>query len=138
METRHGILMVVGLLSDFFLATSEELTSIDLAVGPASRLATVQAKGFDPVELVSLEARLRSIPGDAVDQPTLMDNGDTTVVALSVGFRDALAAVDRVALSKFAEEWFLSDDEVATLGQVADLARRGKTDGRDLYVWLSL
>jgi hypothetical protein len=130
--------VAVGLLSDFFLATSDEVNSIDVALGPASQLPTVRAKGFDPVELVSLEARLRSIPDDAVHQPTLMDSGDTLVVALSVGFRDALAAMDRTYLSQFGEEWFLSDDEVAILGQVADLARRGKADGRDLYVWQSV
>lgn len=128
----------MGLMSDFFLATPEELKAIDLAFGPAPGLETVQAKGFDPVELVSLEARLRSISDDAVHQTTVIENGDATVVALSAAFCDALAAMEEASLSQFAEEWFVSDDEIAILRQVANLARRGKIDRRDLYVWVSL
>jgi hypothetical protein len=128
----------VGLLTDFFLASSEELSLLDLKHGPGGTLPTVQAKGFDPVELLSLEARMTGASEPAVSQPLVREQPDAMVVALGAAFRDALAAIDEAAMERFGEEWLLSADEARILSEVADLARRGRRGGKGLYVWLAL
>lgn len=127
----------MGLLTDFFLASSEELSLLDLKLGPDGNLSTVQAKGFDPVELVSLEARLTGASEPVVSQPIVREEADVTVVALDAGFRDALADMDEAAIERFSEEWLLSDSEETILSEVADLARRGRRGGKSLYVWIA-
>lgn len=98
----------------------------------------MQAKGFDTVQLVSLEAQLRSLTDDAISQPIIADGDDVTLVALSDEFRDALAAMSSADVKAFSEEWLLSDDEEIVIGEVAGLARLGQQNRKHLYVWISL
>ncbi len=125
-------------MSDFFLASSEELDLLDLVRGPHGKFQTIQAKGFDPVSLVSLEAHMTGTPEAAVSQTIAREQSDVTVVALGQAFRDALAAMDGEAVEQFGEEWLLSDDEETILSQVTELARHGKQMRKSLYVWISL
>ena len=125
------------MLSDFFLASAEQLRSLDVRSGPHGSLPAVTAKGFDPIELRRLESRLRDLPEGAVEQTIVREEDDSAVIALGTNFRDALAALDQAALRDYAEEWLLTDGELEILSEVSELARQAGQDGTHLYVWIA-
>lgn len=127
----------MGLLTDFFVAVPDELARLDPTHGPAALFPTVQAKGFDPVELVQLERRLTGETESSVTQPVVVETDETWVIELGSRFAEAIGAMDEKRMERFAEEWLLSDDETAILDQVSTLVRSA-ADGRRLYVSISL
>jgi hypothetical protein len=84
----------VGLLSDFFAAAPDELARLDPNRGPAGLFPTVQAKGFDPVELSQLEGRLTGQGESSVRQPIVAETAEAWVVELGSRFAEAMAAMD--------------------------------------------
>ena len=127
----------MGLLTDFFIASLDELQGLDPTRGPSERFPTVEAKGFDPVELSQLEVRMTNNAGPHINQPIVKENGSTWVIDLEQGFAPALAAMDAEQIERFGEEWLLSDDETEVLARVAALSRQGVETGKRLYVWVS-
>jgi hypothetical protein len=128
----------MGLLTDFFIASPHELERLDRRGGPAALFPTVQAKGFDTVELAQLHEWLTGETADPTDGEKEGEFGDTWVIRLTDGFTRAIAQMDSERMAQFAEEWLLSADEAAVLQEVSALARRGAREGRQLHVWMSL
>ncbi|MDQ6878463.1 MAG: hypothetical protein M3082_12385 [Candidatus Dormibacteraeota bacterium] len=128
----------MGLLTDFFIASPDEVERLDRRGGPAGLFPTVQAKGFDTVDLAQLYEWLTGETANPVDGEQEGELGETWVVHLSNDFTRAIARMDSERMAQFAEEWLLSADEAAVLLEVSALARRGAGEGRELYVWMSL
>lgn len=115
-------------------------------------LPTVTDAGFDPVvQATTLEELLTDQPYDDISDQigwgrviASRDEGRRTVVAVSKGLVDALAAVDETTLavvmvpwSQTEEFWGAADpDELLTIvGDLAELAREAKQTGQSIYCW---
>lgn len=128
----------MGLLTDFFVAAPDELSLLDLSRGPAGVFPTVQAKGFDPLELSTLEAQLTGVGESAVAQPIVAETDEAWVLELGSQFTAVISTMDDAQMERFAEEWMLSEEETAILSDVSALAGSSVAEGRQLYVWISL
>ncbi len=144
----------MGLLSDFFIATPEEVRRLDLHRSPADRLPGFQAKGIDPVKLAILESCVEGAPLEAhpesLEQMMVRDAGEDGpwVMKIPAHVMKGLAGATPQQLRQWAqglaetEEWGFDSgaakEASRVLKAVAKLAREAEAKGRRLYVWHSL
>lgn len=149
----------MGINTDYFAASSDEMAASVLDGGPAEAsagFATVELKNVDPTVVMGLlESLLTGQDYDSVlDNPrqgevlAAADDG-VMVVALTDELRDALATSDESRLSVVGaelaatEELDASDaeDVAAVIGgvrELAALARSAQARGEGLYCWVCL
>ena len=142
----------MGILSDFFVATPEDLKRLDLSRGPAGVFPTVQAKRVDPVKLATLQAVVEggSDIGElitAIDAAMLGDEEGPWLVTVPPSVTSALAGADSAGLSRLAASWAATEEWVADGGTAANLSpfvaqlgelARAASPGRSLYLWICL
>ncbi|MFL6097902.1 MAG: hypothetical protein ACJ71Y_20820 [Blastococcus sp.] len=148
----------MGILCDYFIAGGDEeaaLTATWLG-GPSASpdaLPTIDLKGLDPiVPMASLESMIAG--GDlgelvAANAGAMVNEaqGEVWVYRLSQTLTAALAGASPDRLREVAEPWSRTEElagwwdtrELAeVLGELADLAKRARSDGGRLYCWVSL
>ena len=142
----------MGILSDFFLATPDQLSQLDISRGPAATLPTVQARRVDQVKLASLQGLIEQSTDfgelvSALDSSTRGDEDGPWVAPVPQSIVSALAAADDVDLARLATAWANTDEWIADGGTALDLQRfltqlsqlaRQTTAGKSLLVWISL
>jgi hypothetical protein len=149
----------MGINTDYFVASSDELAASLLEGGPSESSAEVpmvETKGLDPtVVMGTLESLLTGRDYDAVvENPrqgldVASDDDGVWVIALTDELRDALAAADEGRLRIVGAELALTEeidardaDDVAALVDVltglASLARIARERGEGMYCWMCL
>jgi hypothetical protein len=130
----------VGVLVDYFAASSVELDRLDLSTGPAGiGWPYVDCKGWiDGLagRVAELTGRDPSEFGDDVVVSAEADGPWLTRVRPEVAL--ALAGVSDERLAEYAEDELLDEHEADRYLQLRDLARSAGANGRDLYCWSSL
>ena len=142
----------MGILSDFFLATPDQLSQLDISRGPVTTLPTVQARRIDLVKLATLQevieqsASFGELVG-ALDSSMEGDEDGPWVVPVSQSIVSALATANDDELAQFATAWAETDEWIADGGtapdlqllltQLSRLARQTTTE-RFLFMWISL
>lgn len=143
----------MGLVSDFFAATPEEVEKLNLRVGPQPPLLAVKARRVDPVKLVGLQSLVEGCSVDAllpgIDGLFVRSHSDDGpwVVSVPLTVVEALKAADQPRVAQLAAAWAATEEWVADGGtsenllpfvaELADLARSA-APSRSLYVWNSL
>jgi hypothetical protein len=142
----------MSLLSDFFIATPEELRLLDLTRSPVLSLPTVLARGVDGGDLFVLESL---VDGSLWRDPWTNEGAlqaweawDSYPGALEVQqcVVRALARAGSQLLEMWGLAWYLNtrckideptERRMATLVvEMGQLARQAVATGRDMYVWL--
>jgi hypothetical protein len=130
----------VGVLVDYFAASSVELDRLDLSAGPAGIGSPyVDCKGWIgglAGRVAELTGRDASEFGDDVVVSVEAEGPGLTRVRPEVA--QALAGVTDERLAEYAEDELLDEREADRYVQLRDLARSAGVDGRDLYCWSSV
>ena len=143
----------MGLLSDFFIATTAEVDAFDINDGPAGSLPTFQAGSVDVVKLTQLQCIIDgSVFGDHLAELGRMrvrsegDDGPWVFCVPDVITR-TLAEADESRLQQIASAWALTEewqldggrpeDLIPLLNNVGGLAKRANVENRGLYLWVS-
>jgi hypothetical protein len=154
----------MGVLFDYFSAPSDEAAAMTInRIGgpgfpsedtpPLPAFDTFQAKGVDPVVMLGqLEGLLTGRDyGEIVKGPragkalAIEDGGERVVLTLTNELQTALADADdkrlaavAVPWSQIEEFWGEADPEdiASWLGELAELARRARDRGEQLYCWV--
>jgi hypothetical protein len=127
----------MGVLVDYFAATTEELAQLELSAGPAgANWPCVDCKGWlDGLDSLTAEVTERD-PSEFDDDTLVVDDGETCMVRVSSSVTAAIASVDDDRLREYAEDELLDDHEVARLTALRDLAKLAVEAGRDIYCWM--
>ena len=150
----------MGLLTDVFVATEDEIDDAVLEEGPADRFPTVEAKGVEIVKITSLNgiATRRSYDLDdggfdrlSAEVPVTRYAGEEGpwLFRLPAPLLAALAAADGSKLGEINEAWARTEewqldgvahpDETRWLVDgIARLAQNAEMSGKNLYLWMSL
>ncbi|SCF29212.1 hypothetical protein GA0074695_5231 [Micromonospora viridifaciens] len=130
----------MGVLVDYFAASTVELDRLDLSAGPAgSGWPHVDCKGWiDGLagRIAELTSRDSSELGDDFVVSVEADGPWLTRVRPEVA--RALADVSDERLAEYVEDELLDEHEADRYVQLRDLARSAGANGRDLYCWSSL
>jgi hypothetical protein len=145
----------MGLLCDYFLASSDEIAAAVVESGPGRvvpPLAVVDGCGVEPtVQLGTLEELLTGRSYDEIaareDEPlvAVLDDGERVVERLPDELVTALAAASDERLAEVAvpwsqteEFWGQSSPDALTglLCELAALARSATDGGQRLYCWV--
>ncbi len=138
---------VVGVLLEYFAATSEELAAMDLDLGPVCNdLPYVDCRGW----VLEVEEFVAEIDGrdvsefgpdeplaGAADQLDPERLGPWTVRANEV-FVASLGRLEVEQIEEYADRYLLEEWEVDRLVALACLAQEARADGRGIYSWWSL
>ncbi|MDX8145394.1 hypothetical protein SK854_25010 [Lentzea sp. BCCO 10_0061] len=142
----------MGVLYDYFVASSDELAAAAIDGGPVGLFRTVETKSLDPaVVMGQLEELLTGRSYDDVsedprwgDALVMKHDGEVLVLTVTDGLRDGLAAADDLAGTAVAwakiEELQGFDPVVLAdlLQQLQALAVEAVKNGERLYCWASL
>jgi hypothetical protein len=150
----------VGILTDFFVATDDDIDDALVEEGPADRFPTVEAKTIDDVKITSLNAiatgRSYDVDDGSFDRiypetPLIRDGGEEGpwVFRLPTPLLSALSGADAARLTEIneawaqTEEWALDgvtdpEETRQLVNDVARLARDAQTAEKGVYLWLSL
>jgi hypothetical protein len=128
---------LMGLISDFFLATPAEIESVDLTYGPIRSLETLEWKGVDPIKLSHIEEWLTGTDPGEIEEQIVRQEEEFLVVKLNSRLTTALATLSAEAARQFAKEWLLSDDDDELLQRLIVFARIGQANSKEVYVWMS-
>ncbi len=145
----------MGILSDFFVASPEQIATDQFESGPAGSYPTVESKGITEIELEELLQILRT--GNVGNPLPLRDDfplvltcpsEEAWVFGCPSDLRDALAGATENNLADYASRWAATEqsgfhrfDETSLLSLLADLAdlsRQAQTRNESLYLWISL
>lgn len=128
----------MGVLVDYFAATTEELAQLELSAGPAgANWPYVDCKGWlDGLDRLTAEVTERD-PSEFDDDVLVVDEGETCTVRISSSVTEAMASVDDDRLREYADDELLDDHEVGRLTELRDLAKLAVKNGRDVYCWMS-
>ncbi|MGC1211524.1 MAG: hypothetical protein WA890_09720 [Micromonospora sp.] len=130
----------MGVLVDYFAASSVELDRLDLSAGPAGiGWPYVDCKGWiDGLagRVAELTGRDPSEFGDDVVVSAEADGPWLTRVWPEVA--QALASVTDEQLAEYAEDELLDEHEADRYVQLRDQARSAGANGQDVYCWSSL
>jgi hypothetical protein len=139
--------LFVALISDFFLASREEVARLDMRAGPGE-LPHVAARHIDPVKLETLESLLTREPGHALAPIRNGGEDGPWVFPIGGGIAPALAKLDDARRSDVAARWAATPESRmdgatpealgAFLKELTALAQRGAQEGRSIYLWLSV
>lgn len=130
----------VGVLVDYFAASSVELDRLDLAPGPAALgWPYVDCKGW----IDGLAGRVAELtgrdPGGFRDDVVVLAEADGPwLTRVRPHVAQALAGVTDERLAEYAEDELLDEHEANRYVQLRDLARSATANGRDIYCWSSL
>ena len=132
--------LAVGVLVDYFAASSVELGRVGFLAGPASvGWPHVDCKGWAD-ELAGRVAELTGRDASEFGADVLIsaeaDGPWLTRVPAEVAL--ALAGVTDERLAEYAEEELLDEHEADQFVRLRDLVRSARADERDLYCWSSL
>jgi hypothetical protein len=131
----------MGVLVDYFAASSADVEQADLPAGPAGiGWPYVDCKGWltGVADLVAeLAERDVSEFGDDVLVSADPDEGPW-LRRVRPEVVQALAGVSDERLATYAEDELLYDEEADRNVRLRDLARSALESGRDLYCWMSL
>ena len=140
------------MLTDFFLATPDQLTELDSLPGPTGTLPTVQARRVDLVKLATLQELIEHAEPfdelvDALDSSMKGDEDGPWILPVPHTIVSALAAADDDRLAQLAAAWADTDEWIADGGTARDLRlllvqlsqlARQTTTGKTLWVWICL
>jgi hypothetical protein len=145
---------LMGLLTDFFIATPAEIDGLDLSQSPVGKFAGYQAKRIDPVKIEQLQCCIDADKFEewqsSFEEKPVRDAGEDGPWVLRVPqvLCDALASAGPADIQSYGkawaetEEWTLDGGEeeeiVLVLGKIAQLASQAKTEGKQLFLWMSL
>jgi hypothetical protein len=148
----RGVL-AMGLLTDFFVATSDEVRTADWNSDPLRGFPSILMKRIDPVKIGTLDAILTDVAYQQL-QPEWMNpiwespTGESWVFQVPESLNRLLVQLDSVQIKMIAEKWcatdelkidsFSSDDAEWVISNLASLAKKGDKQGRWLYVRISL
>lgn len=142
----------MGILSDFFMATPDQLNQLDISRGPATTLPTVQARRIDHVKLAHLQGMMEQSTNfvelvGALDSSTKGDEDGPWVLPVPQSIVSALAVANDDRLAQFATAWADTDEWIADggtsqdlyrlLAQLSHLVRQTESES-SLFVWISL
>jgi hypothetical protein len=140
----------MGILTDFFIASDEELQALPDDALPAQELQGIMAKSVESVNFALFEAIIRDTDfDDALDAQILIseksDDGPW-IYLVTQEFTMNLAEIDDSKLKSIGDEWRKelamhnwSSNEMRTfLVELRSLAREAVASGRNMYHWLSL
>jgi hypothetical protein len=145
----------VGILSDFFVASPEQIVADRFQYGPTGTFSTVESKGITEVELEELLQIVRTGTVDVSVQqhgnfPLILTcpSEESWVLGCPLDLRDALAVGSEKDLAAYASRWaeteqsrFVRFDEATLLSfliELANLCRPAQARGESLYLWTSL
>jgi len=143
----------MGLLSDFFVATSDEIGDLDIEQSPVIKFPTVQAARVDVVKLTMLRCIIEGTKFD--DYLSTLDSllvrgtdEGPWIIKVPDSVYDRLSNADLPGVRDLAdqwsktEEWRLDGGTAENLepfiSELSKLATTGKNQNRELFVWVSL
>jgi hypothetical protein len=119
--------------------------------GPVGRYPVVEANNLTSVELATLGEILGVGSYDELvvsfeDRGRPSASGEAALLPIPTEYRDAIAALDDgasvaaawAATEELALSGYRAEDAVDVLSAVGELARQAQTDGRELWIWVSL
>ncbi|MFI6183963.1 hypothetical protein ACIA8R_51100 [Nonomuraea sp. NPDC051191] len=127
----------MGVLVDYFTVDSDQSARLALNTGPEGmNLPFVDCKGWlDGLDSLVAELSGRDL-SEFGDSETVVDDGESAGVDRAAPETvAALAAVDDVRLSEYAEEELLDEFEVQRITALRDLAREAVRLNQGLYRW---
>jgi hypothetical protein len=127
----------MGLLSDFFVASAQDIPDLDLRTMEA-QFPVVQGSGIDPIMLAELDFL---VTGERQREPELVrDDGEAWVYRLDAALVRALANLSDEQIGQTADEWIGDIDGTATgfVGKLRALAQTAVDRGHELYVHIGL
>lgn len=145
----------MAVLSNFFVASPQEMTPGVLQAGPDGMFPTIAATSFTTLDLALL---LQIARGDNLDDDSVIAALDQFEDVLCGGvegpwlsrcpedLRAVLAKASDAAAAAYAARWTeaeeLADMDVHTAASLVQnlctLARSAQATGKDLYLWVSL
>jgi hypothetical protein len=140
----------MGILTDFFIASDEELQALPDDALPVQELRGIMAKNVESVNFALLETIIRDTDfDDALDAQILISEKSEDgpwIYLVAQGFTMSLAAIDDSKLKPIGDEWgkelvmhnWTFNDVRTFLVELRSLAREAVTSGRNMYHWLSL
>jgi hypothetical protein len=143
----------MGVLTHYFAATATEVASLDIRRGAGDWPRVILTNGVTDAELDALEHVLCGVELQALHarQPEWAGEESADgpwLMKLSKPLVDDLAAVSEAELPQLARRWAATDELTSKrvsaadvepfLAELAALARAAGSEGRDLYLWISL
>lgn len=130
----------MGVLVDYFIASREELSRLDLSAGPAGAgWPHLDCKGWiEPLSDLVADLTGRDHSEFTDDSEMLVDDEESWLVRLRPVVVDALAGVSDERLAGYADDELLEEWEAGRITELRDLARTAVAEGRELYCWSSL
>jgi hypothetical protein len=144
----------MALLSDFFVATSSELNSLDANQSPAKLLPSIQSRSIEVVKLTQLqciidgstfEEHLKELDNMIVKAAS--DDGPW-IVLVPNAVTKALAEADQARLEDIGRSWASTEEWTRDSGKeeeiisvvkdIAKLAQQAEFDKRNMYLWVCL
>jgi len=141
-------------LTDYFIASPADLQTLRIQTSPADRFPTVRAKSADTVKLAALQRVLATAVSDpvlatlkcrVVGEPT---SEGPWLFAVPAGVTDVLARLSESEVAQIAAQWAEtrewrldrgSPELVANiLTELHFLAQNARSNGREVFLWMSL
>ena len=136
---------------EFFIARAKDVDDALIEDGPVDRYPALEANDVTSVELATLGEILGVgsyddlvVSFEHAARPSA--SGEAALLEIPTDYRDAVAALDDArtvaaawaATDELALSGYRAEDAVAVLSAVGELARQAQTDGRELWIWVSL
>jgi hypothetical protein len=144
----------MALLSDFFVATADEVNGLDLSQSPANRFLCLRARRTDVVKLVQLQCLVDGTRFQdhvrELDTLFVRSAGDKGpwVVIVPKPLVDALSESSDAQISALGRRWAETDEWVRDGGtpenivpflrDIVRLAQQSKRENKSLYIWISV
>ncbi len=142
----------MGILTDFFIATPDELANLEDASSPAQQLQGILAKRVDQVKIAKLDGILRGVPfTDSLRSLELIKEASedgpwtttippqlTAALAALTDDQAVLTAQQWATAEEFAADLWTPADVADFLSQLRALARSAVATRREMYHWLCL
>ncbi|MDP2316580.1 MAG: hypothetical protein Q8P41_27045 [Pseudomonadota bacterium] len=144
----------MGILTDFFVATREEVENFDFTEMPRERFPTLQTKGLDPVKMATLHTILVGADLDDVESVVARipepiheeEDGELVVFALPEAIVHGLADLDDNEASRLAERWVATEefkmegwtraDIDPVLSELRTFMEEAVRSEKDVFLWV--
>jgi len=132
----------MGVLSDYFLATPDDLTTIEGDI--PKKWPRCEAKGFGVVPFEQLGKRLKATAFEKGEPPAHGEEYEWVVMAVTETMVAALAALSDAgvkthgaAMAKTEEVGWKEADGRAIVGELRELAKKAGKAKKRMYLWTS-
>lgn len=139
------------IVTQLIAAEDDELSALGESTGPLNEWSGIDTPGLDTVKYATLHCLLT---GDTLQmaldvyEPVYVSENDTVVLRMADNALEKLATLDDDALENVAselaateeferEQWH-TDDVLALLTEMSELAQLAESQGQALFVWMLL